>query len=809
MSVLEKARAKQQKDSILGKYRSKLGISDESVSSSLSSILQKMEKDRLQKVYDNQGGSQLQQTLQEQESPAKGFTKFGIFRAPIQTAQDLFLRGQKDKDYLAQIEANNKLLNEIVAKKKTNPEKAADYQVMLDAIIAKNNMLVEATGGELKNKTNLQLAGQAVETAADLMPLGAGVTTAGKMAIGAGGKALAGSLLKEGATYGAISGGANVAQMKEENRTPGAVLGEVVSSIVLGAITNRIVGGVANTVGEKMSKWFNGEDVKFTPKEKDVLKEEAGINDELFEKAGIESPIKTDDNDLIAKTIAASDDEVTISSLIKGKVPYEDLNTVARALKTTSNEDDVARILDEYNPQKIREELALNIATTDNEKKIATLLKGSVSETDIPKVSKILKNVEDEIEVGKILDEFRIKAQADATIKDAPTEKIDSPLEKTEIAPKKVVERDMTDQELATALAKRELARYKETDSRFLANKKGVGMAYSSLKKRLAGDATAREIKNTRKYLESNHIGKEVKVEGKTATVRKNAFGKVGVDFGDGKIKFYSPELVKAKKISDTQVIQKIIDDAKKELEGKNAIYKINRKISEEVDEPKIEKLEPAKQEQKKEAPKEEPKAEPKKSEPKAEKKSDGGKKEEPKAAPTKTKSGLATTTLRDATERGMMKEAESFDVPDLDTMKMKEQADKAVKLIAEDEDLAIRIALGDENPPSGLKVGSVYSAVKELAIKNGDVDLIKRLAQSENVNAFARELGQEIKAFDSQIARDPVKVLKQILDIRKEAAGDGASKAVAKDLKTLKDGVANTTTTDSDVASLMDNIKC
>ena len=44
-------------------------------------------------------------------------------------------------------------------------------------------------------------------------------------------------------------------------------------------------------------------------------------------------------------------------------------------------------------------------------------------------------------------------------------------------------------------------------------------MAYSSLKKRLSGNATAKEIKSTRKYLESNYIGKQVKVEGKTATV--------------------------------------------------------------------------------------------------------------------------------------------------------------------------------------------------------------------------------------------------------------------------------------------------
>lgn len=693
------------------------------------------ESDRKKRFSESQGVGELEKTLREQEAQVKGFTKLDIFQSPLQTAQDLFLRKQKDQDYLRQIEQNNKTVQQIVERKKTNPEKAGDYDIMLEALMQKNQLLSEASGGALKDKTNLQLVGQSVGTAADLMPFGAGLTTAGRMILGQGGKKIAGSLLKEGATQGFISGGATVAQKKKEDIVPREAIGEVISSTIIGSLVNLGVGLAANKLGEKVSKWLNGEKVEFTPKEKDSLRDNVPemSNEAIFQEAGIEPPVKTTDTEVLSKTIAASDSEETISKLLKGKVPDTELPTLSKALKTVTNEDDVARILDEYNPKRIQEELSLKIATTDNEKKISTLLKGTVPDDQISQLSRIFKNMEDEVEIDKILQEFRAKDVPVVTPKEADVPKV---------------------------------ATLKEISSKEFSDAIGT-------------DPTKKEAFDT-------------VIKPKLDALPEPKEGEVIV-YRSGKIKDESYVNTDPKEVFNYPVDEDMTVQIVKESELASTGSKDKDSVGYRVF--KKEKKEPSTP-PKKDAPKKE---EPKK---KAE-----SKKEEPR--PTKTKSGLSATTLRDASKSSMMKELKDLDVPELDTLNMAEQADKAVKLILDDEDLAIRIAMGDENPPAGLKVGSVYSAVKEMAIKNGDIDLIMRLATSENINALAREFGQEVKAFDSGIARDPVKVIKQILDIRKESAGDTAMADVKAAIKDMKDKVVKTDTTDTDVASFITGIKC
>lgn len=732
MGILEDARKR--KSGILQSTRTKLGISGEQSNSTLSLINEKIQRDKIKKFRESQGVGELEKTLREQEAPAKGFTRFDIFQSPIQTAQDLFLRKQKDDDYLRQIEQNNKTVQQIVERKKTNPEKAGDYDIMLEALMQKNQLLSEASGGALKDKTNLQLAGQAVGTAADLMPFGAGITTAGRMILGQGAKKIAGSLLKEGATQGFISGGATVAQKKKEDIVPREAIGEIISSTIIGSLVNLGVGSAANKLGEKVSKWLNGEKVEFTPKEKDSLAENVPemSNEAIFAEAGIEPPVKTTDTDVLAKTIAASDSEETISRLIKGKVPDTELPTLSKALKTVTNEDDVARILDEYNPERIQEDLAMKIATTDNEKKISTFLKNIVPNEQIPQLSRILKNMDDEVEVNKIINEFKTREVPTTTPKETTAPKVSTLKEISNKEFSDAIGTDAAKKEAFETVIKPKLDALPEP-------KEGEVIVYRS------GKIKDESYVNTDPKEVFNYpIDEDMNVQ----TVKESELASTGSKDKDS-------------------VGYRIFKKEKKEETAKP-------------------KQKPEKKEQLK--PKEAPR------------------KEEPK---TKTKSGLSATTLRDASKTSMEKELRDLDVPELDTMNMAEQADKAVKLILDDEDLAIRIAMGDENPPAGLKVGSVYSAVKEMAIKNGDIDLIKRLATSENINALAREFGQEVKAFDSGIARDPVKIIKQILDIRKEAAGETAMADVKAAIKDMKDRVVKTDTTDTDVASFITGIKC
>lgn len=486
----------------------------------------------------------------------------------------------------------------------------------------------------------------------------------------------------------------------------------------------------------------------------EVTPDEVSKNfDELFGANTPESTVETKvDSDVLSKTIAASDSEETISKLLKGKVPDTELPTLSKALKTVTNEDDVARILDEYNPKRIQEELSLKIATTDNEKKISTLLKGTVPDDQISQLSRIFKNMEDEVEIDKILQEFRAKDVPTVTPKETGV-----PIEKVEITPSKV---DPLLQEAKKYKSAEEFVDAKIFDKQNplpTADQNGFLKTLSTEDKQIV--ERLKDIEFRRASLNRDTGYKPNKISNEDAAFYKENVGKYKKRFNDY--------------ISEANNIKSQLTDLYNKAQGG-----VEKKI---------------------------PKTEPKKTE--APKKKAESKKEEPR--PTKTKSGLSATTLRDATKSGMEKELRDLDVPELDTLNMAEQADKAVKLIMEDEDLAIRIAIGDENPPAGLKVGSVYSAVKEMAIKNGDIDLIMRLATSENINALAREFGQEVKAFDSGIARDPVKVIKQILDIRKEAAGDTATADVKAAIKDMKDKVVKTDTTDTDVASFITGIKC
>ena len=644
----------------------------------------------------------------------------------------------------------------------------------------------------------------------------------------------------------------------------------------------------------------------------------------------------------ISREIASTEDQKIISEKLKGLVPEKDIPVVSAQLKNIENPDDVSRIIDGFNPEAIKDELSLRIATTDNTKKIASLLKGQVPDEDIPALSQMMKGVEDEVTVKKMIDNANV-----------PKPKVEAPVE----APPKMVERDMTEQEIATALAKKELSRYKETDSRYQANRKAVGMAYSSLKKRLEGNATSKELKKTRAYLESNYVGKKVTVAGKKGIVKKNSFGRPGVDFGDGKIKYFDADKVKSKKVTDKEVYSKIIDDARKELEGKKSIYSISTKISEpekvapveKVVEPKVVDESPLLQEAKKySTPEEFVKAKsgnqgiynadyekmikqnrfeakplskqewdfldaetrgdkvkiyrlstnnailpgdnvsvhnvskfinedgslnitgakmgitqlggrknvklveqwiPKKdlyqtpagtqvyapngtkSLTDLWKQAQGGEKpikETPKikekakteqkpnepisTSSVVTKSKLSKTTLKDAIKSGI--DVDTKDIPELATMNLDDQAERAMKLLSEhDKDFVEKVMLKEiDSPDQKLLPGSIYSALKTIAIKNNDADEVYRLSRMREILGLARRAGQEVKAFDARIQHDPETMMTELVNVKKEIVkkdGKDADKIVAETKKEMQDFVDKTVSTDSDLSKTINDIKC
>ncbi len=103
-------------------------------------------------------------------------------------------------------------------------------------------------------------------------------------------------------------------------------------------------------------------------------------------------------------------------------------------------------------------------------------------------------------------------------------------------------------------------------------------------------------------------------------------------------------------------------------------------------------------------------------------------------------------------------------ELPEYATMNMVDQANKALDLLKTDMERAKRIAMGTEQPPVGLREGSVFTALREDARARGDVQTLIDLSKS-NLASEASALGQRIKAYDT--FRDPTDPVKAIQDVR------------------------------------------
>lgn len=102
-------------------------------------------------------------------------------------------------------------------------------------------------------------------------------------------------------------------------------------------------------------------------------------------------------------------------------------------------------------------------------------------------------------------------------------------------------------------------------------------------------------------------------------------------------------------------------------------------------------------------------------------------------------------------------------------TMNMKDQASKASAILEGDYEAAKRMAMGKEYPPEGVREATVYEAVKIRAIKEGDVETLHKLATESTVPTRLSEYGQAIKAADSRLMDDPVKVMREVAEVRAE----------------------------------------
>jgi hypothetical protein len=130
--------------------------------------------------------------------------------------------------------------------------------------------------------------------------------------------------------------------------------------------------------------------------------------------------------------------------------------------------------------------------------------------------------------------------------------------------------------------------------------------------------------------------------------------------------------------------------------------------------------------------------------------------------------SRLAKKTAERAIEKGIK---EDFgDLPEYKTMDMAEQSRRARELVEINIEQARRIAQMKEEPPAGLRAGSVYKALENDALIRNDGKLSLELAKSPLAKQFSA-LGQEIKALDAGISHSPVKAIQSVAKTLEKAA--------------------------------------
>jgi len=129
-------------------------------------------------------------------------------------------------------------------------------------------------------------------------------------------------------------------------------------------------------------------------------------------------------------------------------------------------------------------------------------------------------------------------------------------------------------------------------------------------------------------------------------------------------------------------------------------------------------------------------------------------------------------------------------DLPQYQTMNMKEQASKAQELLTEDYEKAKSIAMGEETPPADILPESVFVAVENKAINEGDVTTLRNLAVTSELTAEATAMGQRIRTLAERDPESPVTAIKEVSKAREESAKKRSKK---KKLKTqVKEDVAD-----------------
>ena len=178
----------------------------------------------------------------------------------------------------------------------------------------------------------------------------------------------------------------------------------------------------------------------------------------------------------------------------------------------------------------------------------------------------------------------------------------------------------------------------------------------------------------------------------------------------------------------------------------------------------------------------------------------------------TKTSSlaqGVEAKAIEDKLTRGFS------DLPQYKTVSMKDQAAKAVDLITNDYDQAKRIAMGQEKAPEGVLPESVFVAVEDKALKEGDVSTLRDLATQSSLTSEATTMGQRIRTLAERDDASPTEAIKGVQSAREKAAqaklgkGETLDTTKGKIADDIKSEIKKAAPKKEDWSSFVKSIQC
>lgn len=148
--------------------------------------------------------------------------------------------------------------------------------------------------------------------------------------------------------------------------------------------------------------------------------------------------------------------------------------------------------------------------------------------------------------------------------------------------------------------------------------------------------------------------------------------------------------------------------------------------------------------------------------------------------------------------------------LPQHQVMDIKVQAQKATDLINSDSQKAIDIATGKANAPAGVHPHAVFVAVEKQATQDGNVDLLRQLANSKRVDE-ATAAGQTLRILRERDENSPVAAMQQVTAARTKAIETKTGTSVAKEMNKTADEINSNIKKPSknDWHSFIESIQC